>query len=168
MDTSSKRFLLILEGKERTGEIFTGFSKDFRYGSLKDAYQALEGLGNHTFDEAIVAQQNGKILIEDALIKDKLDGKVVLSKFQLRDNEIENVPGAVYMRINHEKISPEEFEKQTGVSLEKYPLFGRYAGYYQVATTDHLENEMPSRTLVRSMIKSKRHLRIKARWHFKK
>jgi len=166
MDISNKRYLLILEGKERTGKTFTGFSKDFSYDSLKDAFKALEEWGNHRFDETIVAQQNGKMLIEDAIIKDKLDNKVILSKFQLRENDIENVPGAVYMRINHNKISPEEFELQTGISLKNYRIFWRNVEYYQVCTTDKLKSEMPLRDPGRRPVKSKRHRMIKARWRF--
>lgn len=143
MDKAIYNYELKVDGTDYSGKEVVTFSRSTGHATLKDAFIALEKLGNTSFINDPGRANPSMVVNHDACIKELFSEKALLVKFYLYENDIEGFKEGVYLRRNTNELTREGFEYITGKRLPISSGKAADAGYHLMLPTGKRQKKTP-------------------------
>lgn len=109
--------------------------------SLGEAWQLLDAIGNIAFVKELAERTGCTFTIRSAAILKT--GDVLAIKKRLRGTDTNGMPDGVYLYVNTGAVSPADFKRETGVSLDTYLKEDEDGRYILLTETCNLEKSLP-------------------------
>jgi hypothetical protein len=137
------KFTVTLEGLDmQLGTEFSNkkpwhFNLRQEFTSLKEAFNIIQQFGDEFYDQKLVHDNNLPRFIEFAAVYDK-DYSLMLTKCFFRLTNSTSPSGGIYIELDSKKLSPQQFQEQTGFELPVKEYAGPLMDFHLIVPATEL------------------------------